>query len=116
MDTDNRQHPRFPFRESVAYQTGGSPSCGSLAGDISEGGLRLTVREFIPLNTIISLNIRLSDPVRVVPARGRVVWVMEDFDGERFDVGIEFIVDPDNGILKGAVERHGRRTGTSRGR
>ena len=112
MDTNNRQYPRFPFRESVAYQTGDAPSSGSLAGDISEGGVRLTVNEFIPLNTVISLNIRLSDPARVVPAQGRVVWVREDPDGERFDVGIQFVADVNNSILKGAVERHGRRTET----
>ena len=93
MDTNNRQYPRFPFREAVAYQTGDTPACGSLAGDISEGGVRLTVKEFIPLNTIVNLNIRLSDPARVVPAKGRVVWVREDPGGERFDVGIQFVVE-----------------------
>ena len=112
MDTNNRQYPRFSFRESVAYQTGDAPSSGSLAGDISQGGLRLTVKEFIPLNTVVNLNILLSDPVRVVPAKGRVVWVREDPNGERFDVGIQFVVDVNNSILKGVVERHGRRTET----
>ena len=92
MDMNNRQYSRFPFREAVGYQTGDSPVTGSLAGDISEGGLRLTVKEFIALNTIVNLNIRLCDPVRVLPAQGRVVWVREDPDGERFDVGIQFIV------------------------
>ena len=104
MDTNNRQYPRLPFKEAVAYQAGDSPSSGSLSGDISEGGVRLTVKEFIPLNTILNLNIRLSDPTRVVPTKGRVVWVREDPDGERFDVGIEFIVERGiDGSIRGYI-------------
>ena len=94
---NQRQYPRFPFRQAVGYQMGEAPSSGSLSGDISEGGLRLTVSEFIPLHTIVRLNIRLTDPVRVVPAKGKVVWVREDPQAERFDVGIAFIVDHDTG-------------------
>jgi len=101
---NNRQYPRFPFKESVGYQVGEAPLSGSLSGNISEGGLRLSVREFIPLNTIVRLQIHVSGPARVLPAQGRVVWVREVPRSERYDVGIEFVVDQDTGpVLRSYV-------------
>jgi len=80
---------------------------GSLSGDISEGGLRLSVQEFIPLNTIVRLNIHVSDSARVLPAQGRVVWVREVPQSDRYDVGIEFIIDQDTGpVLRSYVSSH----------
>ncbi len=80
---------------------------GSLSGDISEGGLRLSVQEFIPLNTIFRLNIHVSDSARVLPAQGRVVWVREVPQSDRYDVGIEFIIDQDTGpVLRSYVSSH----------
>ncbi len=77
---------------------------GSLSGDISEGGLRLSVQQFIPLNTIVRLQIHVSDPERVLAAQGRVVWVREVPQGDRYDVGIEFVVDQDTGpVLRSYV-------------
>ena len=68
---------------------------GSLSDNMSRGGICLTVKEFIPLNTIVRLQLHFSNPMHVVPAKGRVVWVKEEPQSERFDVGIEFIVDQD---------------------
>ena len=104
---NNRQYSRFPFRESVGYQIGEAPLTGSLSGDISEGGLCLNVHEFIPLNTIVRLQIHVSDPERVLAAQGRVIWVREVPQSERYDVGIQFVVDQDTGpVLRNYVSSH----------
>ena len=101
---NDRQYSRFSFKESVGYQIGEAPLTGSLSGDISEGGLRLNVHEFIPLNTIVRLQIHVSDPERVLAAQGRVVWVREVPQSDRYDVGIEFVVDQDTGpVLRSYV-------------
>ncbi len=92
---NNRKDPRFSFREAVGYQIGDSPLSGSLAANISAGGIRLTVKEFLPLNAIVRLQLNFSEPVGVLPAKGRVAWVVEHAQSENFDVGIEFIVDQD---------------------
>ncbi len=93
---DKRQYPRFSFNEAVVYQTGEAPSSGSLAADISHGGVRIRVQEFIPLRTVISMKIHLGNPVRTVPIKGKVVWVREVPHSEVFDIGIEFLIDPSN--------------------
>jgi hypothetical protein len=88
---DQRQFTRFPFNEPVNYQSGEDPSNGSLAGDISEGGVRIRVQEFIPLRTILSLKIHMNNPPRVVPIKGQVMWVREVPESEVFDIGIRFL-------------------------
>jgi hypothetical protein len=89
---DQRQYPRFSFKEPVAFQAAEeAPSTGSLAGDISEGGVRIRVQEFIPLRTVLTLKIHLNNPVRTLPVKGEVVWVREVPHSEVFDVGIRFL-------------------------
>ena len=88
---DKRQYSRFSFRKSVEYQTReeGMPS-GSLSDDISKSGVRIRVQEFIPLRTVLTLKIHMTEPARTVPVKGEVVWVREVPYSEVYDIGIRF--------------------------
>ena len=89
--TDNkRQYPRFSFPEPVSYQSQELPN-GSLAGNISVGGLKLSVHEFVPLGTVLEVQIAFSNPIRVVNVKTKVVWVKEIAYSERYELGLEFI-------------------------
>ncbi|MBI4309375.1 MAG: PilZ domain-containing protein [Candidatus Omnitrophica bacterium] len=89
---DKRQCPRFSFKESIAYQTAQEvPLAGSLSADISQGGVRIRIQEFIALRTVVHLKIHLTNPARVVPVKGEVVWVREVPHSESYDVGIRFL-------------------------
>lgn len=90
---NKREHPRSSFREPVGYQTSGEEGLpvGALAGDISQGGVRIRVQEFIPLRTVLQMKIRMTDPERMVPVKGQVVWVREVPHSEVYDVGIKFL-------------------------
>ena len=89
---DKRQFPRFPFNESIGLcKQGGLALSGSLANDLSIGGIRIRVGEFVALRSILQLKIFLSDPIRELDVRGQVVWVREVPHSDMFDVGISFI-------------------------
>ncbi len=89
---DNRRlFTRFPFSEPVGYQASESTSNGSLSKDLSAGGVRIVVNEFIPLHTELQVKLHLQNPLRLVDVKGHVVWVRELPMGEQFEVGIEFI-------------------------
>ena len=88
---DKRSYPRFPFNDPVVYKTGDFSSTGSLAVDLSQGGVRIRVQKFIALRTVVSMNIHLNDPVRMLPVKGQVVWVREVPHSEIYDVGIRFL-------------------------
>lgn len=93
-----RKYPRVPFREGVHFhiQNLDQPleepfrmSGGCLAYDLSEGGIRCWVDEFIPLNTEITVDFYL-DPTLPVAVTGRVVWVQKVPHSESYQIGLEF--------------------------
>jgi hypothetical protein len=89
---EKRQYSRYTFREPVRYAlTQDLPENGSLGADISDGGVRIRVQQFIPLKTILNLKLHLKDPTRVVPVKGQVVWVREVPHSDVFDIGIRFL-------------------------
>ena len=88
---NRRQFVRIPFYEAVGYQRLEQSSLeGSLAGDISQGGLKLSVNEFIPLETVLELQIRLPGQIQVIPARAKVVWIKElPYRDDSWEIGVQ---------------------------
>ena len=88
---ERRRFPRFPFREPIQYQLKNSHRFGGcLAGDISEGGIRVNFNDFIPLDTHIIVQVFLTMG-RMVECIGRVVWVQKLPFSDRYQAGLEFI-------------------------
>ncbi|MCA9400343.1 MAG: PilZ domain-containing protein [Candidatus Omnitrophica bacterium] len=87
---EKRKQTRVIFRESVQYSTNvQSDLKGSIALDISRGGLRILLNDFIPLNTEVKLTMAL-DQGRVIEGSGKVVWVIKMPHNEKYQAGIEF--------------------------
>lgn len=87
---EKRRYRRIQLRQPVQFQ---STNCalegGALSGDLSEGGVRVDMYEFVPLNTELTLRIRLAME-RVIEYVGRVVWVRKFPFADRYQVGLEF--------------------------
>ena len=92
---NRRQFRRFSFNEPVGYQKEKDyPMEGSLAEDISQSGLKLSVNEFVALNTVLELQIQLPGRIQLIPARAKVVWVQEmPFRDDVWEIGLELIPD-----------------------
>ncbi len=93
---NRRRYQRYPFYEPVSFQQKHleTPLEGSLSEDISLQGLKLNVNEFIPLNTVLELQIQIPGQVRMVFVNAKVVWVKESpkrIDG--WQVGLELVDD-----------------------
>ena len=97
--TEKRQFSRFPFRQPVLINRGEwLAQEGSLSGDVSEGGIRLNVNEFIPVGKAITLDIHLPDETKMTPLNGRVAWISVLPYSERYQIGIQF--DPQHNPSK----------------
>jgi hypothetical protein len=87
---EHRKSYRLKFTNPVLFQSlnerdfGGSIGC-----DISEGGVKLNLAQFIPVGTELSLQIEFSKD-NVCHCTGRVMWVEVLPMVERYRVGIEF--------------------------
>ena len=80
---DRAQPVRIQFKDP--RQFGGSLSC-----DLSEGGARVHLSDFIPLNTKLTLSIQLVDD-RIVECLCRVAWVEKNRFSDRYQAGLEFV-------------------------
>ncbi len=90
MENNKRQHPRFEFCEPVGYHKPQQTPHGSLASNISQGGVKLTVYEFIPIGSMLEMQVQLPD-LKTVNVKGRVMWVNEIAYSERYEIGVQFI-------------------------
>jgi hypothetical protein len=92
---NRRQFARAHFHEAVEYQRHEQSSLsGAAAGDISGGGLRLSVNEFIALNTVLDLQIHFPSKGHIVPVKGKVVWVREmPYRDDGWYIGVQFVSD-----------------------
>jgi len=90
---DKRQFHRMAHSEPVQYQfKDPSRFGGCVSKDLSGGGVRILLNDFVPLNTELSLKIQLDDK-GVVECIGRVVWVEKSRFGETYQAGLDFSQD-----------------------
>jgi len=90
---EKRKYQRFDSRIPVQYkrmQTNTAVFRGGLMKDISEGGARMSVYEF--LSRDLKLLVEASLLTGVSPIRGtcRVAWVRKSAFGEQYDIGVKF--------------------------
>ena len=72
----------FQFKDPAHF--GGSLSC-----DLSEGGVRIRLNEFVPLHTELALDVRLRGE-HVVHCIGHVVWIEKARFGDSYYAGLAF--------------------------
>lgn len=89
--SEKRQFVRIPFKEAVQYQHNDwEVFDGSVAGDLSTGGIRLNINEFMPINTPMIVQMAFDEEAKLVTVNGRVAWVSIMPYCERYQIGVEF--------------------------
>ncbi|MCQ9208794.1 MAG: PilZ domain-containing protein [Omnitrophica bacterium] len=111
---EKRRHPRLDSRIPMRYrkiEAGSQEFKGSLMRDISEGGTRMTIHEFLPMNSRLAMEIPLLSGRRPLGGVCRVAWVKKTAFSEQYDTGLEFInlnqgniLEIAKYILKGSAE------------
>ena len=87
---ERRQFHRVYRAQAVRFQLKDpSQFGGCLSCDLSQGGIRVQLNEFVPLGTEMTLQIQLSDE-SVVDCPCRVAWVEKNRFGDRYQAGLEF--------------------------
>jgi len=93
MDSDKRIFPRFLFSEPVAYGVPEISVDGSIAGNISLSGISLKVQGFIPMGTVLELQLRLGKSFKLIWTRAEVVRMRQVMAEDCYEVGLKFIRD-----------------------
>jgi len=69
-----------------------------LTKDISSTGLRIMANTFLPINSMLKIELSLTKPLRYITAIGRIRWVKSRYADELFEMGIEFLDTPEENI------------------
>jgi len=93
MEEDKRAFSRFLFSEPVAYGQQDVTVNGSIAGNISLSGLSLKVQGFVPIGSILELQLRLGRSPKIIWVQAKVVRVREVLSEDCFEIGLKFIKD-----------------------
>ena len=72
----------LPVNEKISYQ---------LSKDISSSGTRVQTNTFLPVDTLLKIQLTLRKPPRMITAMGKVKWVRTLYANESFEAGLEFI-------------------------
>ncbi len=91
---ERRKFIRVPERLQILYEVVSCKKIGEyLTRDISQGGVRFLVHDFIPQGSYLMIKLIL-EPYFSCEALARVVWIRENSLSEEFEIGVEFISMP----------------------
>ena len=62
-----------------------------ISKDISSSGARIQSNVFLPVDTLIKIQLTLKQPPRMVTALGKVKWARSLYADESFEAGLEFV-------------------------
>ena len=104
---ERRQESRINEEDKVVVELltngqipGDKPIINALTKDISPGGARIMTNILIPVNTLLKLDIVLSQRRRRVHGTGIVRWSRSVYQEELFEMGIEFTqISPEDKMI-----------------
>lgn len=75
-----------------------------LSKDISILGVKILSNTFLPIDSLLRIEVSLTKPPRFITGMGKVRWVRSRYADELFEMGIEFVNTPKNQIK--ALKKH----------
>lgn len=91
---DRRRYPRVNSAMPVQYRgirQGSEAAVGTIARDISNGGIRFVSNEFLSIFTRLVVEISIPSTPKPVRAISKVVWIRKRSYGEQYEVGMQFV-------------------------
>lgn len=68
--------------------------------DISASGARIKANIFLPVDTLLKLDLTLKSLNQVITTIGKVKWIKIIYEDESYEAGVEFVNTPDEAIKK----------------
>lgn len=82
----------------------------TMTKDISLGGVNIRTDTYLPVDTVVKMELSLSRMQKIVCLKGKVKWAKSLYGDEVFEIGLEFVDTPPNIItsLIGHLYSNGR--------
>ncbi|MFH1776387.1 MAG: PilZ domain-containing protein [Candidatus Omnitrophota bacterium] len=89
LSYERRRDRRVFLKLKLQYQHA-RRVCYTLTNDISAGGVKIMSDYFLPISTILTLQLSLDQAQEIVQATGEVVWIEKLPYSERYKIGVKF--------------------------
>jgi len=66
----------------------------TLTKDISLGGVNIQTDTFLPIDTVVKIELSLPKMHKIVCVKGKVKWAKSLYSDEVFELGLEFVDTP----------------------
>ena len=66
----------------------------NLSKDISASGARIQAHLFLPIDTLLKIDITLKTVQQMITVMGKVKWIKIIIDDESYEAGVEFVNAP----------------------
>ena len=104
-NAERRQFERVRYAEPVGIHFVRPDKFGGcLSADLSEGGLRLKVTDYIAPGTELAVKIEL-DSFKVIELTGTVAWAEKDRFNERYQIGLKFEEQDSRALVREKIHR-----------
>lgn len=91
---ERRRFVRVPEKLQILYEVISCKKIGEyLTRDISQGGVRFLVHDFIPLGSCLKIKLAL-DAYLSCEALVKIAWIRENPYSQGYEIGVEFISMP----------------------
>jgi len=92
---ERRKYVRIPESSHISYKCIPKEKVSDyITRDVSQGGIRFLVHDFIPKGSYLKIKLDLSGGSISVEAMARLVWVKSVPHSDEYEVGVEFIDMP----------------------
>ena len=88
---ERRRYVRIPESLEITYRLVSQPkSLEFITKDISQTGIRFFVHDFIPLNSLVRVKVKIKKIPFSFEALAKVVWAKKDPYSNKYEVGAHF--------------------------
>lgn len=92
---ERRRYVRIPESSQISYEVmPNTKTKDYITKDISQGGIRFLVHEFIPKDSLLKIRLNLEKITFSFEAVGRLVWTRELPRSDKCEIGVEFVNMP----------------------
>lgn len=104
---DRRREPRLKEENEVTITVvsgeGDIPSetvIQNRSKDISASGARIQANLYLPVNTLVMMEVKLSTVRQMINVLGKIKWIKIIIEDEAYEAGVEFVSSPNDAIRK----------------
>ena len=96
---ERRKYIRIPERSHISYKIiTGKKADEYITRDISKGGIRFLVHDFIPKDSILKIKLTLYKTSVTFEAVVRTIWIKQIPYSDQYEIGVQFIDIPSGAV------------------